>query len=52
MGLEKDMVDINVTKIINNNEGNVHINLILWRVRTTIVAVEKQWVLHFVSECF
>jgi len=31
--------------------GNVRINVTLRRVRVTIVAVEKQYVLHFVSVC-
>jgi hypothetical protein len=42
INLEKDLIDIKVTKIINNKTGNVHINVTLIRVRATIVAVEKQ----------
>jgi hypothetical protein len=41
MGLEKDMVDINVTEIINNNTGNVRTNVTVRCVRATIVAAEK-----------
>jgi hypothetical protein len=37
--------------IIINKTGNVHINVTLGRARETVVAVEKQLVLHILSVC-
>ena len=41
-----------ITLLIHFGKGRQYIySVILWRVRATIVAVDKQYVLHMLSVC-
>jgi hypothetical protein len=47
--MKQDCMPLDVTPMSGNKTGNVRINVTLRRVRVTIVATEKQKVLHILS---
>jgi hypothetical protein len=49
--MKQDCIPFDVTPLRANKTGNERINVTLWRFSLTVVAIEKQEVLHMLSAC-